>query len=235
LKNEFAAELNEKAKPRLNLSDIRDDPWFWGIGRPLAIAASVAVFGLLSAILIGTYSRRDSEKSAPTDYIVEAEQNAPNQLVELPAADRVPNPLSAETIKRVERVVIGEINVETRFQRPELRVIETINDGYRIERLKQRLAAPAISRETKLLPMEHSYGLVFLDHQGQIVASARFCRAGDSGFVLLPMKYAYEQAGRYFLGVGAMLPGDWRPDIDYNQYVIQFPDWVESIGYAPGA
>ncbi|HEX4639350.1 MAG TPA: hypothetical protein VH170_07680, partial [Chthoniobacterales bacterium] len=183
LKNEFAAELNEKAKPRLNLSDIRDDPWFWGIGRPLAIAASVAVFGLLSAILIGTYSRRDSEKSAPTDYIVQAEQNAPNQLIELPAADRVPNPLSAQTIKRVERVVIGEINVETRFQRPELRVIETINDGYRIERLKQRLAAPAISRETKLLPMEHSYGLVFLDHQGQIVASARFCRAGDSGFV----------------------------------------------------
>ena len=38
LKNEFAAELNNEPKPPLSLSDIQDDPWFWGIGRPLAIA-----------------------------------------------------------------------------------------------------------------------------------------------------------------------------------------------------
>src|SRR5947208_2042362 len=41
LKNEFAAEMaNEKpiaATARRNLSDIRDDPWFWGIGRPPAV------------------------------------------------------------------------------------------------------------------------------------------------------------------------------------------------------
>src|SRR5437588_10285381 len=50
LKSEFAAELNEKAKPRLNLSDIRDDPWFWSIGRPLAIAAVLAVFGIIAGV-----------------------------------------------------------------------------------------------------------------------------------------------------------------------------------------
>src|SRR2546422_10396423 len=56
LKNEFAAELNEKARPARNLSDIRDDPWFWGIGRPLAVAAVIAIFAVLSVLLIGTYS-----------------------------------------------------------------------------------------------------------------------------------------------------------------------------------
>ena len=48
LKNEFAAELNEKAKPPLSLSDIRDDPWFWGIGRPLALAALLAIFAVIA-------------------------------------------------------------------------------------------------------------------------------------------------------------------------------------------
>src|ERR1700730_807404 len=51
LKNEFAAELNEKAKPPLSLSDIRDDPWFWGVGRPLAIAAVLAIFGVVAGVL----------------------------------------------------------------------------------------------------------------------------------------------------------------------------------------
>src|SRR2546430_16746324 len=62
LKNEFTAELNEKAKPLRSLGDIRDDPWFWSIGRPLAVAAVVAIFAVLSALLIGTYSRRDSSQ-----------------------------------------------------------------------------------------------------------------------------------------------------------------------------
>ena len=52
LKSEFAAELNEKTKPRLNLSDIRDDPWFWGIGRPLAIAAVLSIFALIAGIIV---------------------------------------------------------------------------------------------------------------------------------------------------------------------------------------
>src|SRR2546423_1195963 len=50
LKSEFAAELNEKTKSRLNLSDIQDDPWFWSIGRPLAIAAVLAVFGIIAGV-----------------------------------------------------------------------------------------------------------------------------------------------------------------------------------------
>src|ERR1043166_5792240 len=60
LKNEFAAELNETAKPSRRLMGIRDDPWFWSIGRPLAIAAGIAVFALLGALVVGRYSRNDS-------------------------------------------------------------------------------------------------------------------------------------------------------------------------------
>ena len=58
LKNEFAAELNEKTKPRLNLSDIRDDPWFWGIGRPLAIAAVLAIVAVIAGVSIGPLGRK---------------------------------------------------------------------------------------------------------------------------------------------------------------------------------
>ena len=56
LKNEFAAEMaNEKpasAPARRNLSDIRDDPWFWSIGRPLAIAAVLAIFALIAGVIV---------------------------------------------------------------------------------------------------------------------------------------------------------------------------------------
>ena len=235
LKNEFGAELNEKAKPSLSLSNIRDDPWFWSVGRPLALAAAVAIFALLCAIVVGRYSRNDSAKRVATDYVVEAEQNPSNQHVELPASDQIPNPLRADSIRRVQRIVIGEINVDPHDQNAELRMIETINDAYRVERLKQRLSIPVVSKKSYRGLAKHGYGLIFLDRDGQVIASARFYRSADSEFVLEPVKNAHEVGGRYFMNVGAVLPGEWRNGVDYDQYGIQFPDWNEAIGYAPGA
>src|SRR5947207_1270557 len=58
LKNEFAVELNEKTKPSLSLSDIRDDPWFWGIGRPLAIAAALAIVALIAGVSISPLGKK---------------------------------------------------------------------------------------------------------------------------------------------------------------------------------
>jgi Ca-activated chloride channel family protein len=55
LKNEFAAELNEKAKPSRNLSDIRDDPWFWSTAGRLSIAAVLAVFAVIGVIGFWSY------------------------------------------------------------------------------------------------------------------------------------------------------------------------------------
>jgi hypothetical protein len=235
LKSQFAAELNEKAKASRNLSDIRDDPWIWSIGRPLSIAAAVAIFAFLGAILIGTYSRHDSVKNATPDYVVEAEQNPPNEHVQLPAPDQIPNPLRVDSIRQVQRIVIGEIDLDPHAQNAELRMIEMINDAYRVERLKQRLSIPVVSKRSYRGLANRTYGLVFLDRDNRVVASALFYRNADSEVVLQPVKNAYERDGRYFVNGGALLPGDWRTGVDYNQYVIRFPDWSESIGYAPGA
>ena len=235
LRSQFAVELNEKTKPPLSLTDIRDDPWFWSIGRPLAVAAVVAMVALLGAVLIGTYSRQESPRSVAPDYVIQAEQNSPNEHVNLPAVDTIPNPVPPGSIQQIDRVVIGEISEDSREENEQLRPIETIRDRSRIARLKERLSVPVVSRMSSYRVPDRCYGLVFLDPSGRIVASARFCRAADSEFVLQPVKNGYEREGRYFIGGNTSLPGEWRSGIDYSQYGIQFPDWLEAIGYAPGA
>src|SRR5205085_6001579 len=50
LQAEYRSAALTEAEPRANLIDIRDDPWFWSIARPLAIAAVLAFFGLIAAI-----------------------------------------------------------------------------------------------------------------------------------------------------------------------------------------
>ena len=137
---------------------------------------------------------------------------------------------------RIERIVIGEFDVDPHLESGELRLIEVINDAYRIQRLRQRLTIPVLSKErSRTLGGHHTYGLIFLDRTGAIVASARFCHLPDSGFVLQPLQNVYERNGRYFIGRGAVLPGNWQSDVDYSAYAIPFPDWNECIGYAPGA
>src|SRR5947209_3485790 len=67
LKNEFAAELNQKSRLPLNLSDIRDDPWFWGIGRPLAIAAALAIVALITGVSISPLGKKKEITYAPVN------------------------------------------------------------------------------------------------------------------------------------------------------------------------
>src|ERR1700730_532117 len=55
LKQEYASELGEEAARPANLIDIRDDPWFWKIARPLSIAAASAIFAVIGALALGTY------------------------------------------------------------------------------------------------------------------------------------------------------------------------------------
>jgi Ca-activated chloride channel family protein len=61
LRKEFAAELSKEAPLRANLSDIRDDPWFWSIARPLAIAAVIAVFAVIGLAIFGSYKLHQNE------------------------------------------------------------------------------------------------------------------------------------------------------------------------------
>jgi hypothetical protein len=238
LKNEFATNVaNEKpTQVSRSLNDIRDDPWFWSRARPLAIAAVIAIFAVLGAIAIATYnSRRNSP--LPVDYaVIEGEEKWQTQRPsEFAAPNSVANPLRADAVTRIERVVIGEIDRDPHLENAELRVIEVINDAYRIERLKQRLRIPVVSKKSYHGLADHSYQLMFLDRTGHIVASANFYRVPNLGFVLRPQKNAYEKGGKYFTGGDVVLPGDWQSTIDYREYVIEFPDWSECIGYTPGA
>jgi len=66
LRTGFAADLENPAdattKPlSANLSDIRDDPWFWTRARPLAIAAVLAVFAVIGLALLSSYQLRQHQ------------------------------------------------------------------------------------------------------------------------------------------------------------------------------
>src|SRR5438477_6512602 len=234
LKDGFAADLKEKARVRRSLSDIRDDPMFWARVRPLALAASIAIFAILGTIVITTYTRRSSSGSALVEYPVQGEDTPKAQsLPALIEPSNVTNPVGSDVINRVERVVIGEIGPN--FENGELRMIETINDTYRIQKLKERLRIPVISKKSYRGIARRGYGLMFLDRDGRIIAAAAFYSVAQQGFVLQPVRKAYESEGRYFLGGNVTLPGDWKSNLDYRNYAIPFADWKDCVGYGPGA
>ena len=57
LEDEFVAQLQTETPTPANLIDIRDDPWFWSIARPLAIAALIAVCAIVAGVAISAYKR----------------------------------------------------------------------------------------------------------------------------------------------------------------------------------
>src|SRR4051812_25632715 len=75
LKKEFQRTLVNASDRPANLIDIRDDPWFWSIARPLAIAAVLAVLGLISAVFLSRYqiipriADRDRLVNLPTSQL----------------------------------------------------------------------------------------------------------------------------------------------------------------------
>src|SRR3954469_12053931 len=76
------------------------------------------------------------------------------------------NPLVPETIARVKQVVIGLDE-----GRDGLTVIETIDDAYRLGRLKKRVVVPALTKRPNEGTAGHRYYLLFLNDQDQIVAA----------------------------------------------------------------
>jgi hypothetical protein len=243
LKNGFAAEISNQKPMRTsrNLIDIRDDPWFWSRARPLAVAACIAILAVVIGIAIGTYVTRHNARPADASRVeyadVEGEEKAHTEApAELNEPRTVPNPLRRDAIQRIDRVVIGEIDGDSDLESSELRVIEMINDAYRIQRLKERLAIPTLSKKLDRGLVGHAYELMFLDRNGQVVASATFFHAPGFGFVLQPSQFGYERDGHYFAAHrGAVLAGDWKSNVNYLGYVIPFPDWSECVGYSPGA
>jgi hypothetical protein len=223
-------ELNREPALPLSIMDIRDDPWFWTRVRPLSIAAALAIFAVIGVIAGLGYRSRLAGSSKPGPPLVDLEVSATRDAP-FPGPDRVPNPWSRDVIQSVHQVVIGELEPGH-----ELRVIETIKNGYRLQRLQNRLAASQLLKRSDDRVLGRDYELVLLDRSGRILAGATFRRIPGAGFVLQPVKNVCERNGRYFLnGCAVDLPGDWRSDINYQGYAMPFPDWGDCIGYAPGA
>src|ERR1043166_1107671 len=238
LRDEFSAGPSKETLVATNLIDIREEPLFWSRARPLAIAAAVAIVAVIGTIVVGNFkSRRDFSAASPerTTEIQAEETPQSEAFSEAIGPNEVPNPLRRDIGQRIERVVIGELDADPRLENGEMRVIETINDFYRLQHLRQRLTLPALLRKAHRNVARHAYGLMFLDGHGRVVASATFYRVPDFGFVLQPSKHGSEKDGHYFPNRGdAPLPGQWQPGIDYPSYAIPFPDWGECIGYSPG-
>jgi Ca-activated chloride channel family protein len=78
LRKEFAAELSKEPSLRANLSDIRDDPWFWSIARPLALAAAIAVFAVIGLAIFGSYKLHQNEISQASRHPTELALAAPS-------------------------------------------------------------------------------------------------------------------------------------------------------------
>ncbi len=236
----FAAvdHTERRTGDRRSLVNIPEEPWFWSRARPLALAAAVAILAILGAIVFGNFKSRQDSSTASSGRLgeIEAEERPPNEILTEPARpNSVSNPLRHDVVQHIERVVIGEFDVDPRLQNGEMRVIETIEDGYRIERLKECLATPVLSKKSRPGIARRGYELMFLDRNGQIVASAAFYRSGGSEFVLQPTKYGSAIGGHYFPDRSdTVLPGNWESGVDYSGYAIPFPDWRECIGYSPG-
>src|SRR5213082_1739004 len=89
LRAEFAAELEHRqdvdatSKPlSANLSDIHDDPWFWSIGRPLAIAAVIAIFAIVSGVTVVSLKHRSAEQVVVTGSNIPSAEEVGQKPVE---------------------------------------------------------------------------------------------------------------------------------------------------------
>ena len=240
---EFAAVLRRELRDETPVAiprsaavmDLHDDPLFWSRARPLAIAALIAVLAICSAILLGPRKSEPISAARTNQSTDFTEIDGVDRSVEVGGPDTINNPFTGEAIGRVERVVIGQLPPDVSGTK-EIRVIETITDSGRVSRLKNRLATENLARKQAGNDTDSKrYELIFLDHGGQIVAAASFHYVTGIGFVLQPSRHGRAAGGRYFMdGDTPPLPGDWKPGINYSDYLIAFPDWHECIGYSPG-
>ncbi len=124
LRGEYEAERASAPVRPLNLIDIRGDRWFWGIARPLSIAAVLAVAALIAALAIGTYTKREmflgNEEFTGGINPAPASGARPSGEIEgevteqeYAAAGSTVAATSAKTPANVERVIVSGSNVPT--------------------------------------------------------------------------------------------------------------------------
>ncbi len=120
----------EDAALSSNLSDIRDDPWFWSIARPLAIAAVLAVCAIIGLAVFGSYKLQQTsvaqssarQKSAGSTA-VEAElplplpaSTPPSIALAPPAAPPLPSEFQEEYSARLAAPAQAPAKAATKSQ-----------------------------------------------------------------------------------------------------------------------
>lgn len=208
LRRGYAVEFDAGLTRRKSLIDIRDDPWFWAKARPLAIAAGIAFCAIAIAVGLAKY-RINHEVAQPDSWPVDVEAG-------LPLPNSIPNPIAASSLQRIDHVVVAE--VVDRQPGGEVRAIEVIDDAFRISKMRQELSAPTLSRNLEPGLTSQIYQLEFVDRDGAKVATAYFYRTGGGRFVLQILSPAQASA-----------------EFDFSKYALPFNNWLEAIGYAPGA
>lgn len=178
LRKEFASEAEQlrhwentdatKAALSANLSDIRDDPWFWTRARPLAIAAVFAVFAVIGLAIFGSNKLREKEIAEadqrsttipPRSRAIEAEvENAQNPIASYAIVQRFINDglLPPKDSVRIEEM----INYFTyNYPRPKLDELFSIDvevagcpwaDSHRLVRIGFRgreIANPVVKKD----------------------------------------------------------------------------------------
>jgi Ca-activated chloride channel family protein len=123
LKNEFVSEVKTERAVPANLIDIHDDPWFWSIARPLAMAAVVALLAVLSGIAVFSL-RHESVRVADGEAIrlpavqpkppeVEGELQMPMEVATSPATTPSSQlPLASAPLNMVKQAAgkVGALN-----------------------------------------------------------------------------------------------------------------------------
>src|SRR4051812_16929761 len=193
LRHAFAAEAeaqraatpeSQPATVHHSLLDIHADRWFWTVARPLSIAATVAVAGLIAAIVFGGhYWKMTAPRSQPTEVELVDGNSRPKAT-----GNVLPNPLQIELVSTVDHVVIGEMPDENGRGTSTMHVLEVIRDPARLAKLKNRLTTPqlrAVSLEEKAA---RKFEVIFLDRAEHTIARANFscAKTNEALLRLLP-------------------------------------------------
>src|SRR5205085_4102121 len=97
LRHEYAAQVEANAGTPKNLIDIREDPWFWSVARPLSIAALLALVAVIGAVAVGTHIYRKNgqafgrvvakDDTRPLDLPLTVAPKSPDAFAEVQAEE----------------------------------------------------------------------------------------------------------------------------------------------------
>ena len=146
---EYDAAAENDSLPPANLVDIRDDPWFWSIARPLSIAAVLALVAVIGAVVVGRY-KMNGAAGAAHGFAVLNKDSAGSTALPLPPADvRTFAEVEAEVTPQIaatsspvgesqpERVIVLGSNIPT---------AEEIGPGSPAKRAGKRSRGAALAR-----------------------------------------------------------------------------------------